>query len=539
MLPAVVEQRFNHDLGREMNQQLDWQGWLKSEQGILWLVFGLGLVGLLYQSGLLLIWSQSEEYGHGLMVVAVLAYLVACRWRIYRPTTAGQAAAGVVLAVVAIIFAGLGAASGIPMIGYYSLWLFCVAAIIAVGGFGFFRKLLVPLLIVPLLFPLPNPLGPMVTAELQLISSKFGVAFIRLFGGSVYQEGNVLDMGGGTKLLVAEACAGLRYLFPLMSLGAIAGLIMRAPTWMRWIVFLVTVPITIFMNSFRIAVTGMLVEGGGAAHTEGFLHLFEGWVVFIVAAALLLGVIWVLVKLLPGRHSLLEVMSLQLEGPESVPVQASHPRLPVRSLGVIAALMFVAVAGSILLSDRGEWVPSRKPLSDFPQQVGGWSARVDRLSPEVEGVAGASEYFYGDFSAGADEQVNVYIAFYENQRHGQIPHSPKVCIPGGGWVIESEDTVTIQAQGGDPFVVNRLVTTLGGRKVISYFWLKQGPRVYREGFLARLNLIRSALLENRTDGALVRLVTELRRGEDLAAGDTRLKRFAADFVGLIPAHVPD
>ena len=62
-----------------MNQRLNWQGWLTSGQGILWLAFGLGMAGLMYQSGLLLIWSQSEEYGHGLMVVAVLAYLVARR----------------------------------------------------------------------------------------------------------------------------------------------------------------------------------------------------------------------------------------------------------------------------------------------------------------------------------------------------------------------------------------------------------------------------------------------------------------------------
>ena len=412
---------------------------------------GLGLAGLMAQSGLLVIWSQSEEYGHGLMVVAVLFYLVGRRWGNYRPVTSGQPVLALVLAVVASVFVVLSAASGIPIVGYYGLWLFGLAAVVSVGGPAFFRRLLVPLLIVPLLFPLPSPLGPMVTAELQLISSKLGVGFIRLFGGSVYQEGNVLDMGGGTKLLVAEACAGLRYLFPLMSLGAIAGLIMRAPLWMRWAVFLVTIPITIFMNSFRIAVTGMLVEAGGAAHTEGFLHLFEGWLVFIVAAVLLLGVIWLLVRLLPGRHDFLEVMSLQLEDSGQVAAPGAAGRFSVKPLWVINVLMFVAIAGSVVLAGRGEWVPARKPLQDFPQQVGAWTARVDRLSSAIEGVAGASEYFYGDFAAGPDEVVNAYIAFYENQRHGQIPHSPKVCIPGGGWVIESESTVTIQATGGALF----------------------------------------------------------------------------------------
>lgn len=525
-----------------MNQRVDWQGWLTSRDGVLWLTFGLGLFGLMVQSGLLYIWTQSDEYGHGMMVMAVLAYLVAVRWSVYQPTQPGNPGVALALALVASVLVVLGQSAGIPLIAYYGLWLFGLAAVIAVGGFSFFRSLLAPLLIVPLLFPLPNPLGPMVTAELQLTSSKLGVWIIRGLGGSVYLEGNVLDMGAGTKLLVAEACAGLRYLFPLLSLGAIAGLIMRAPLWMSWTVFLVTIPITIFMNSFRIAVTGILVEGGGAAHTEGFLHFFEGWVVFIVAAALLLGVIWLLARTLPGRPRLIDILSFQLETSEPArPAAARLDRYPSPGTPIwsITVFMLLAIGASMGLAGRGEQVPERKSLEDFPVQIGEWTARVDRLPSLVEEVAGASEYFYGDFSAVSGEMVNAYVSYYKDQRHGRIPHSPKVCIPGGGWVIETQDTAAIKDQAGTVLVVNRLVTALGQRKVISYYWLKQGPRFYRDEMLARLDLVRSSLLENRTDGALVRLVAELRPGEGLDAGDARLMRFASEFVGLIPAYVPD
>ena len=523
-----------------MNQRLNWQGWLTSGQGILWLAFGLGMAGLMYQSGLLLIWSQSEEYGHGLMVVAVLAYLVARRRGDYLPLRPGNAGLSIALAVVALVFVVLGNASGIGLMSYYGFWLFGLAAVLAVGGFGLLRKLLVPLLIVLLLFPLPNPLGPMVTAELQLISSNFGVWFIRLFGGSVYLEGNVLDMGV-TKLLVAEACAGLRYLFPLMSLGAIAAYIMRrTPLWMRWTVFLVTIPITIFMNSFRIGVTGMLVAGGGAKHTEGFLHFFEGWVVFVVAALLLLGVIWVLIKLLPGRQRLFDVLSLQAGNTAaSQPTGSGAYRLPMVALWLITILMVLAVLVSGVLSSRGEPKLERKPLNEFPAQIAEWSAQVGRLPSTVEEVAGASDYFYGDFTGDSGAMVNAYVSYYETQRHGRIPHSPKVCVPGGGWVIESQSTTTIQGKSGDAFAVNRIVSVLGGRRVIAYYWIKQGSGTYLQEFLARLDLVRLSLLENRTDGALIRLFTEVRPDETLDIGDARLKRFAAGFVGLIPAYVPD
>ena len=278
----------------------------------------------------------------------------------------------------------------------------------------------------------------------------------------------MLDLGADIKLRLAEACAGLRYLVPLISLGAIAGLMMRAPLWMGWTVFLVTVPSTIFMNSFRIAVTGMLVTGGGAAHTEGFLHFFEGWVVFIVAAALLLAVIWLLTKLFPGRPNLIDVLSWQTDtAAPAAPAAGGAYRFPGKPMWSITVLIFVAIAASIGLAGRGEQVPERKSLNDFPVLIGNWTARVDRLPSLVEEVAGASEYFYGDFSTASGEMVNAYISYYENQRHGQIPHSPAVCIPGGGWVIETQDTATVQAQAGSPFVVNRLVTALGPRRVIA------------------------------------------------------------------------
>jgi EpsI family protein len=268
------------------------------------------------------------------------------------------------------------------------------------------------------------------------------------------------------------------------------------------------------------------------------LHFFEGWVVFIVAAMLLLGVIWLLVKLLPGRQSLLDALSWRADAVPSASPTGKYA-FPANQVWTIAILMFVAIAGAAGLSGRGEMVPERKPLSDFPVVIGEWTARVDRLPSLVEEVAGASEYFYGDFSAPSGEMVNAYVSYYENQRHGQIPHSPKVCIPGGGWVIETLNTATVSGKTGSPFTVNRIVTGLGKRKVISLYWLKQGSQVYHHELLARLDLVRLSLLEDRTDGALIRLVTELRPGESMEAGDTRLKRFAAEFVDLIPPYVPD
>src|SRR4029079_8443440 len=110
--------------------------------------------------------------------------------------------------------------------------------------------------------------------------------FIRLVGIPVYLEGNVIDLGV-YKLQVVEACSGLRYLYPLLSLGFLAAYLFQAPLWQRAIVFLSTIPITILMNSLRIAIVGILVNSYGPQDADGFLHMFEGWIIFIACAGVL------------------------------------------------------------------------------------------------------------------------------------------------------------------------------------------------------------------------------------------------------------
>ena len=119
------------------------------------------------------------------------------------------------------------------------------------------------------------------------------MAVIRLFDISVYLEGNVIDLGV-YQLQVVEACSGLRYLFPLMSFGFLISYIYRGPVWQKVVIFLSTIPITVVMNSFRIGVIGVTVEHFGIAAAEGFLHDFEGWIVFMACLGFLLFEIWIL-----------------------------------------------------------------------------------------------------------------------------------------------------------------------------------------------------------------------------------------------------
>ena len=495
---------------------------------------------LLYQSGLLLIWLEDEEYGHGMMVLGLLVYLLYRNRDSLILIRSPSQWIGVILSFLALLIFIIGEMSGIVQVRMYSIWLFVVSAIFSIGGWLLFRKLLVPVFIIFLLIPLPTIVGVLLTAELQLISSKIGVWVIRLFGGIVFLEGNVIDMGG-VKLLVAEACAGLRYLFPLMSIGAIAGYLMHAAIWMRWTLFLATIPITIFMNSFRIGITGLLTEAYGTNHTEGFLHFFEGWVVFVASLIVLLTLAWLLIKMVPDSPAFARVFSFENISSNKKFTYAENNQGWQTSITVIlmTGFLLITVIASSSLFERDQTIISNKSLSQFPEILGDWRASESRLPPSIEAVAGASEYYYGDFLSPSDDKVNLYIAYYHDQKEGVAPHSPTVCIPGDGWVIKSDKPVDLQSKNGRIIKVSRLIITKGDKTIITYYWLKQGSEVFYQQYMARLNLIWFAINENRADAALIRMVSEVRKNEKIEDADARIKVMASELLDVISDYVPD
>ncbi|MCH7525920.1 MAG: archaeosortase/exosortase family protein, partial [Planctomycetes bacterium] len=82
-------------------------------------------------------------------------------------------------------------------------------------------------------------------------------------------------------------CSGLRYLLPFLSLGFIGAYLFSAPFWQKTVLFIAVIPITIAMNSFRIAMIGVASQFYGVSSAEGILHAFEGWMVFLLCIAIL------------------------------------------------------------------------------------------------------------------------------------------------------------------------------------------------------------------------------------------------------------
>jgi EpsI family protein len=151
-----------------------------------------------------------------------------------------------------------------------------------------------------------------------------------------------------------------------------------------------------------------------------------------------------------------------------------------------------------------------------------------------------SDYLLVDFNRPEVNPVNLYVAYYENQRKGESPHSPRVCIPGGGWQIDTLERMRLDAglENGKLLHFNRVVIKRGEDRQLVYYWFQQRGRLIANEYLAKWYLFRDALVYNRTDGALVRLVTPVAAAADLASADARLTEFAVKVVHALEGYVP-
>lgn len=482
------------------------------------------------------IWDIDPEYSHCVLIPIISMFLV---WR-ERAELARTPFEGSWLGI-AVLLAGAGLwavaeLSTIWTIEQYAFLVVVYGLILTLVGTKVFRRLWMAMLILVFTIPLPVFFSTSLSLRLQLISSALGVDVIRLFDIPVYLDGNVIDLGV-YKLQVAEACSGLRYLFPLMTLAFIVTYFLRGPFWKRLLVFLTSVPVAILMNSLRIGLIGVSVAYWGQKMAEGVLHFFEGWVVFMISTILLLLLAAALLRL--GREPMRLRQALVMDlGPAPARARESRPRkLPAPFLAAIA-LVTVGAALGYQAPQRSEIQPARDLFVDFPTQLEDWHGRRSPMAAVYLHQLQLTDYLYATYQRAADAPVNVWVAYYDSQRKGDSTHSPASCLPGGGWQFETFGQYSLDMAGGR-LRVNRAVIVHGDDRELMYYWFPQRGRDITGDYSLKWYLLWDAMTRGRTDGALVRLIVPLPSGISSARGDQQLTAFARAFVPELPRYVPN
>jgi len=484
-------------------------------------------------------WNTMEEYGYGYLIPVITLFLVWQRKNQLAVIEFRPSWAGLVLVVLGGLLFFLGAVATTHTLSQYGLVVTVLGVALALLGWEAFRIIMVPLALLFFMVPLPPFIYNNLSTKLQLVSSQLGVDVIRLFGISVYLEGNVIDLGT-YKLQVVEACSGLRYLFPLASLSFVAAYIYVGAFWKKAVIFLSSIPVTVLMNSFRIGVIGVLVEYGGTSQAEGFLHYFEGWVVFMACIAILVLEMALLARIGGSRLSLADTFAIEL--PDALPssLERRGRKLSPFSWSVPVLLAALAVT-SLYVHDKHNVIPDRRVFAEFPLAFSGWRGVTGKLEENILASLKTEDYIIADYQNDAGQVVNFYVAYYADQAAGSAAHSPRACIPGGGWLIKDLSVRPVDgvSLGGRPLMVNRLVIKKDNYTQLVYYWFQQRGRNITNEWLVKWYLFWDAMTRNRTDGALVRLTALVSPTEDLADADRQLIGFARDVIPYLSDYIPD
>jgi len=186
---------------------------------------------------------------------------------------------------------------------------------------------------------------------------------------------------------------------------------------------------------------------------------------------------------------------------------------------------------------HGERVVPRTPLSGLPRSLGSWKGEDLPLPPSIVAVLNVSDYANRVYVDHTEMPIQLYIGYYASQRTGDTIHSPRNCLPGSGWEPIGSRLRTIDVQQGRQIVVNEYLIQKELNKQMVFYWYQNRGRIIASEYAAKFWMIADAISHNRTDGALVRVVTPISDGEENAR--TRLVGFTQALFSQLNSILPN
>jgi EpsI family protein len=205
-----------------------------------------------------------------------------------------------------------------------------------------------------------------------------------------------------------------------------------------------------------------------------------------------------------------------------------------------AVLLLAATALLLHTRPAADRNPPSEPLSQLPADIDGRVGVDQQVDRETLDVLGAGDVLSRVYAQGTQSaSIGLFIGYFPTQRTGQTIHSPKNCLPGAGWVFESSTSVDLIDVNGKPHRVGEYVIANGAAKQFVIYWYQAHGRSEANEYLAKIYMVADAIRLNRTDGALVRIMTPISSGEDIPAAKQRVEQFTMQLAPLLPRFIPD
>ena len=242
----------------------------------------LAFVGAYFTTvmGLIHTWSTDEDYSYGFLIPVISAYLAWERRKELNSAAVSTEWVGLFPFFVFLALGAYGILGSSPSAVRPSIPFVLLSMILLCYGRVIFKVLLFPILFLIFMVPLPTLVQTNIGLPLKLLSTRLGELFLRCVNISVFVQGNVIDLGV-TQLQVVDACAGLRYILPLLALGVLLAYLCERIRWKQMVLVVLTIPLAVITNGIRIGATGVLAQKYGPGVERIFPRFFR-WLVFYV-----------------------------------------------------------------------------------------------------------------------------------------------------------------------------------------------------------------------------------------------------------------
>jgi len=450
------------------------------------------------------IWSSSDTFAHGYLIVPITLILVWMKRREVAALTPRPDILGFLL-LAGAGFTWLAAeAAQVQVLMQYALVAMVPAAVLALAGRRVAWALAFPLAFLLLAVPFGEAFLP----RLMEWTADFTVAALRMTGIPVYREGTFFAIPSG-HWSVAEACSGLRYLIASITMGAVYAYLTYRSGWKRALFLALSIVVPIGANFLRAYMIVMIGHLSSMKLAVGVDHFIYGWLFFGVVIGLLfwLGSFWRdPIAPAPRGHAFLQ----------GVPTTT-------------AAMMAAAVATAVLASAWPLCVPYLGRVDDTPIRLAapagasGWSLAPQpamQWRPHYRGAAASTLAVYRK----GDRSVAVYLGYYRNQRQGEELVGSQNLIAGAGdspWARIGESLHSEELPRGRVELRQTRLRSAAGRLLV-WDWYRIAGHDLSNPFMAKALVARDKLLRRGDACAAIVLAAPYEARPETAADTLRV-----------------
>jgi EpsI family protein len=471
--------------------------------------------------GLVKEWYEHPNLSYGFLIPIIFVYLIWRERKVLWQFGSELTSWSIVCLSGAVLLGITGKLLADPFISRVSMVLALGGMVHLFWGWAGVKRLAFALAFLFLMIPPPYVVVKELAYYLRMFDAWFAAELLPLVGVPVYRDTYFLHLPNIT-LEVADVCSGTASLFAMVALGSLYAYFLPARSMAQGLVLAGAVIFPVIANLFRILLIGASVYYHGPIMLEAFFHYFSGTFTFLLALSMLLLTGEYLRRRYPLADQQRKIPALCRSHSGQIESQTSRLTRPL----LIAVAVFGAALVVSNLSAAWRHVPLVNDLETISKELGPYQT-VERSWVDFYVDRKAERSISRIYEGPHEQPIELFIGYRSYQTGEDRLISPKLIFPEK-WEYAAMDHVVV-AVGGYPSVdAIWLDTKKGPERRLVLYWYQLRGRAFATDVRYRFEQLRGALLERRSDGAVIRLATPIGEYEALEQARKRLERFAAN-----------